>query len=119
MLSSKIRTIIITLIVASSMTSTVIVPNVAQAAPKQTQQEAKKNCEGDFKLFEASVNRMEGALKAGNSAEFSDAKRTAEGALDLYEGAGCDSILAMKLRPMPTRPIISLYRPITISTSLA
>ena len=110
---SKTRTIIITLIASLSVAGVASVPTVAQAATKESKQEAKKGCEGLFNLFESSVNRMEEALKAGNSAEFSDAKKTAENALTLYEAGGCDSVLALKLRPMPTRPIIGVYRPIS------
>jgi hypothetical protein len=116
---SKTRTIIITLVAALSVAGVASVPTVAQAAQKESKQEAKKSCEGLFKLFESSVNRMEGALKAGNSAEFNDAKGTAENALTLYEAGGCDSVLALKLRPMPTRPIIGIYKPISTPTRLA
>ena len=115
----KKRTLIIALVASLSVAGVASVPTVAQAATKETPKEAKKNCEGLFNLFERSVNRMEGALKAGNSAEFSDAKITAENALTLYEGAGCDSVLALKMRPVPRSPIIRVYKPISTPTRLA
>jgi hypothetical protein len=116
---SKVRTIIITLVASLSVAGVALAPTVAQAATKETPKEAKKNCEGLFYIFESSVNRMEGALKAGNSAEFSDAKRTAENALTLYEAAGCDSVLALKVRPVPRWPVIHVYKPIATPTRLA
>ena len=119
MLSTKIRTTMIALVASLSVAGVALVPTAAQAATKESKQEAKKGCEGLFNLFESSVNRMEGALKAGNSAEFSDAKKTAENALTLYEAGGCDTVLALKLRPMPTRPIIGVYKPISTPTRLA
>ena len=116
---SNIRTIIITLVAALSLAGVASIPTVAQAAQKESKQEAKKNCEGLFNIFESNVNRMEKGLKTGNSAEFNDAKKTAENALTLYEAGGCDSVLALKLRPMPTRHIIGVYKPISTPTRLA
>jgi len=116
---SRTRTFIITLIASLSIAGVASIPTVAQAATKESNQEAKKSCESLFNIFESNVNRMEGALKAGNSAEFNDAKRTAENALTLYEAGGCDSVLALKLRPLPTHPIIHVYRPISTPTRLA
>ncbi len=116
---SKTRTIIITLVSSLSVLGVASAPTVAQAASKESHQEAAKNCERLFGIFESNVNRMEGALKSGNSAEFNDAKVTAENALTMYEASGCDSVLALKLRPIPTRPIIGVYRPIVTPTRLA
>ena len=91
---SKTRTTIISLVAAIGFSGAAIVPTVAQADTKQTtgKQQAEKNCEADFKGFEASVNRMEQTQKEGNAAGFNDAKVTAENFLTLYESAGCDTI---------------------------
>ena len=113
MLSPRFHTTIVAFVASLSVAAVAAVPTVAQAAPKETPAEQKSSCESLFKGFEASVNRMESALKAGNSASFNDAKVTAENFLTLYENSGCDAILARKLPPVPTHGvvIVPVYKP--------
>jgi hypothetical protein len=106
MLSTKLPTTIATLVASLSIAAVAAVPTVAQAAAKETQAEKKASCESDFKGFEASVNRMESALKEGNSANFNDAKVTAENFLTRYENSGCDAVLSRKLPPLPTHVVV-------------